>query len=232
MPDLRRRSTQPEKMDDPSAPEVEVRQALSELETINRWLGGYTATLDALEQMEWPREVVTIMDVGCGGGDTLRSVAKWAAKKQRRVKLLGIDINPAMTRYAGNKSLRFPDIHFKTANVFDDALLLETPHIVICNHFTHHFDGDDLVVLVSRLYQMATHAVIINDLHRHPIAYHSIKVLSRLFSRTYLVKYDGPLSVARSLTRREWLQVFAAAGIRHYSIRWRWAWRWEIVITK
>lgn len=232
MPNLRQRSSAPEKMDDPAVPEGEVRKALAELEKINRWLGGYSLILNALDKIEWPREPVTLMDLGSGGGDVLRVIAEWADKKQRRMKLIGVDINPAMTRYAGNKSLHFPDIHFKTASVFDDALLLEEPHIVTCCLFAHHFDGDDLVALVSRMAQLAGRAVIINDLHRHPIAYHSIKVLTRAFSRTHLVKFDGPLSVARSLTRKEWKGVLTAAGIRNYSIRWRWAWRWEIIITK
>lgn len=232
MPILSRRSTAPEKMDDPAVPEGEVRKALNELETINRWLGGYSVVINALEKIAWPREVVTIMDLGSGGGDMLRTIAGWAEKRQRRVRLIGVDINPAMTRYAGNKSLRFPDIHFKTTSVFDDALLLEQPHIVTCSLFAHHFDGDDLVGLVSRMKQLAGTAVIINDLHRHPIAYHSIKMLTRAFSRTDLVRFDGPLSVARSLTRKEWKQVLGKAGISNYSIRWRWAWRWEIIINR
>jgi hypothetical protein len=141
-------------------------------------------------------------------------------------------MNEAMTRYAGNKSLKFPAISFRTANVFDDKLLADAPHIVMCSLFAHHFDHDDLVKLVKRMHLLARRAVIINDLHRSRIAYHSIKALTALFSRTYLVKYDAPLSVARSLIRSEWENVMKAAGVERYSIRWRWAWRWEIIIEK
>jgi hypothetical protein len=79
---------------------------------------------------------------------------------------------------------------------------------------------------------LASQLVIINDLHRSRIAYYSIKALTLMFSRSYLVKYDAPLSVARSLTRKEWKQILKTANISRYSIRWRWAWRWEIVIEK
>ncbi len=232
MANLKQRSTLPEKMDDPSVPDGEVRKALAEIETINRWLGGYKVVLHALGSISWPRDIVKVMDVGSGGGDMLRAIAGWAKKRQRRVKLIGVDINPAMTRYASNKSSHFEHILFRTASVFDDALLLEEPHIVTCSLFAHHFDGADLVKLVSRMTALATHAVIINDLHRHPVAYHSIKMLTRAFSRTYLVRTDAPLSVARSLNRREWMSVMQQAGISHYSIIWRWAWRWEIIIQK
>jgi len=232
MPDLSKRSQSPEKMDDPSVPEGEVRRALRELELINRWLGGYKVVLGALDRIDWPREPAVIMDLGCGGGDMLRAVSSWADRRQRRVRLIGVDMNPAMTRYAGNKSLKYPAISFRTADVFDDSLMADRPHIAMCSLFAHHFDHDELIRLVKRMDSLARRAVIINDLHRHPVAYHSIRALTKLFSRTYLVKYDGPLSVARSLTRGEWDEVMRAAGISNYTIRWRWAWRWEIIIQK
>lgn len=233
MPNFSIRSTLPEKMDDASVPDGEVRKALRELEIINRWLGGYKVVLRALTNIHWPKErEVSIMDMGSGGGDMLRAVAKWAAGKQRRVRLIGVDMNPAMTRYAGNKSGNVPNLIFRTANVFDPSLDGDAPHIVMCSLFAHHFDHEALVALLKRMWSLAGTTVIINDLHRHPIAYYSIKALTKAFSRTDLVRYDAPLSVARSLKRREWITALFQAGITSFSIRWRWAWRWEIILNK
>jgi hypothetical protein len=69
---------------------------------------------------------------------------------------------------------------------------------------------------------------LINDLHRHPLAFYSIKLLTQVFSKSYLVKNDAPLSVQRGFTRSEWESIFLAAGINNYSIEWRWAFRWLI----
>jgi len=80
--------------------------------------------------------------------------------------------------------------------------------------------------------ELANKAIVINDLHRHWFAYYSIKMLTKLFSKTYIVKHDGPLSVARALTKSEWEQVLNEAGVTNYSITWRWAFRWLIVIHK
>ena len=232
MPDLRKRSLAPELMDDPSVPEGEVRKALDEIEFINKWLGGYKLVLNVLDRIKLPAGVVTIMDMGSGGGDMLRKVAEWAQKKEHSVKGIGVDINPAMTRYAGNKSLQYKDIEFHTASVFDEELTVHAPDIIMCNLFAHHLDNADLVRLVRQMNNLASRTVIINDLHRHWMAYYSIKALTSMFSHTYLVKYDAPLSVARSLTRKEWKIIMKAATISNYTIRWRWAWRWEIVIEK
>ena len=71
----------------------------------------------------------------------------------------------------------------------------------------------------------------INDLHRHTLAYYSIKWLSSLFSKSYLVKNDAPLSVARGFTKNEWEQIFKSSGIANFAINWKWAFR-HLIICK
>lgn len=232
MPDLTMRTMLPELMDQPEAKEKDTRQALREIDTINHLLGGYSVIFDALEKLKWNDKSIRIMDLGCGGGDMLRTIADWALKNKRHVDLIGIDRNPVMTSYAREESLVFPNIHFKTMDVLDERLMDERADVIINSLFCHHFDSDELVILVERMYKLASQAVIINDIHRHWFAYYSIKILTGLFSRNPLVKYDAALSVARSLTRREWEETLQKAGIDNYSLRWMWAWRWQIIIIK
>ena len=71
----------------------------------------------------------------------------------------------------------------------------------------------------------------INDLHRHPLAYYLIKWLTKLFSKSYLVKYDAPLSVARAFKKKEWEILLKDAGITNYTIQWQWAFRYLITAT-
>ena len=137
-----------------------------------------------------------------------------------------------MTDFARLHSENFPDIHFKTMDVFHDDLMKEKADITMNSLFCHHFENDKLVILIQRMNELASRYVIINDLDRHWFAYHSIRLLTKLFSKSYLVKYDGPLSVARSLKRKEWESILLSAGITNYRIRWMWAWRWQIIIKK
>lgn len=232
MIDLSARSTLPEKMDAPGVAEHETRQALRELEVVNELLGGYNVVLHALGQLDWPAREVTIIDMGCGGGDMLRAIAVWAIKHNHKVKLIGVDWNPVMTAYATERSSQYNNISFKTLSVFDDTLLAEKADITMSSLFCHHFDKKELVDLVSRMYHLAGYAVIINDLHRHWFAYYSIKMLTSVLSKTYLVKYDAPLSVARSFIRNDWKEILSEANIANYSLNWKWAWRWELIIKK
>jgi 2-polyprenyl-3-methyl-5-hydroxy-6-metoxy-1,4-benzoquinol methylase len=219
-------------MDQPGVPEYEIRQALRELEIVNTRLGGYSLLLNALSKIKLPECTISIMDLGCGGGDILRSIAKWAKRKNIQTLLTGIDWNPAMTTYATEHSKQFPNISYNTLSVFDDTLLQQKVNITTCSLFCHHFEKEALVDLVKRMNEIATTAVIINDLHRHWFAYYSIKSITALFSKTYLVRYDAPLSVARAFTREEWKEILSLADIKNYSLQWRWAWRWELIIYK
>jgi hypothetical protein len=69
----------------------------------------------------------------------------------------------------------------------------------------------------------------INDLQRHWLAYHSIKWLTKIFSKSYLVKNDAPLSVARGFKKEEWKHLFRRSEIENYTIRWKWAFRYLVV---
>lgn len=232
MPDFSQRLLLPEKMDQPGVAVEEIHQALRELETINKMLGGYHVIFDALKKLEWNNDVIKILDLGCGGGDMLRAIALWARKNNRKVNLVGVDWNPIMTDFATKHGSAFPEISFRTMSIFDDALLNEKADITMNSLFCHHFTNEEISFLVKRMYELSSKAVIINDLHRNWFAYYSIKWITAVFSKTYLVKYDAPLSVARSLSRIEWESVLENAGIKKYNLRWMWAWRWQVVVMK
>ena len=75
----------------------------------------------------------------------------------------------------------------------------------------------------------STLGFFINDLHRHPVAYLFIKIITKLFSKSYLVKNDAPLSVLRGFRKNEWQQIFEKSGITNYSIKWKWAFRYLVI---
>lgn len=232
MTNLSRRSTLSEKMDDANALPDHIIQALEELETVNKLLGGFNVTLSALDKLKLDTKLKVVMDVGSGGGDVLRKIWMWGKRNNKNLRLIGVDRNPIMTSFASAKANHLGNLQFITNDIFDDALLIMKPDVVISSLFCHHFDNEDLIHLVKRMVALCSSAVIINDLHRHWLAYHSIKIITALFSKTPLVKYDAPLSVARSLTRKEWMWILEKAGVTNYTIKWMWAWRWQIILYK
>jgi ubiquinone/menaquinone biosynthesis C-methylase UbiE len=232
MRNFKTRATDSEMMDNPLVPAKDVHKALRELEIINKYLGGYSVIIDALEK-SGVKNGTGIMDIGCGGGDMLRAVSNHFKRKNiYPLRLYGVDINPYVVSYAEEKTSAYSDITYLNLDINDNQVLKSKPEIIINSLFCHHFNDEDLISLVKRFYALAGETVIINDLHRHPVAYYSIKGITKIFSDSYLVKYDAPLSVARSLKKREWEFILSEAGVTNFQINWKWAWRWQIIIKK
>ncbi len=84
----------PELMDGDCSYE-DFRDCLRSLENVNRWLLGYRPTLTWLDRLPpGLSEPIHIVDVGSGGGDYLRRIARWARRRGVPVQLTGIDLNP------------------------------------------------------------------------------------------------------------------------------------------
>lgn len=223
------RSYTPELLDDPDIPFEDIRQNMRELDTINTLLGGHTITLKGLKLLLADRRfdpAVHIAEIGCGDGNNLRVIQRWAARQKLPVQLTGIDYNKACIDYAvqipENKRIQF--IHSDYRKVLFDR----QPDVIFSSLFCHHFKDEDLVAQLHWMQQQSDLGFFINDLHRHPVAYGSIKLLTKAFSKSYLVKNDAPLSVLRGFSKRDWEGLLKKAGIVA-DVHWMWAFRWLVV---
>jgi 2-polyprenyl-3-methyl-5-hydroxy-6-metoxy-1,4-benzoquinol methylase len=230
------RSTEKELLDAPDIPEEDIRRNMQELDTINTWLGGHAITIAGLKRFAIGKERLSVCEIGCGGGDNLAAIAKWCKKKGIGISLTGIDINPfcirtATEKWNENKALADIPVQLIVSD-YREAELSVKPDIIFSSLFCHHFTDEELVTQLEWMYAHSLHGFFINDLHRHPIAWHSIRILTRLFSKSYLVKNDAPLSVKRSFVKSEWLSLLQQAGISTFSVHWKWAFRWLIVVGR
>jgi len=231
-PDFSSRASDLELMDDLNCSGEVVIQTLHELDIINRWLGGNRVTLDAVAFLlkKSTGHTVTIADLGCGSGDMLKRIAEYGRRHGISMRLTGIDANPNIIAFARAHSLEYPEIQWEAIDVMSPAFREQKFDVVIGTLFFHHFDQHALQSLMKSLIQQVNIGIIINDIHRHWLAYHSIKYITRLFSSSRMVQYDAPLSVRRAFVKEDWISLFASCGIIRYFIRWKWAFRWKIII--
>lgn len=232
MPDFSKRSSDIEIMDDLSCSGEVVDQSLRELEKINKLLGGNYVTIDGINTLlkNEKGSVIKIADLGCGSGDILRLIKKWARKKNVNVQLTGIDANSSIIAYASTHTPAEFQIHYEAINIFSQHFRYQMFDIVVGTLFFHHFSNEQLISFFSQLKDQSKIGFIINDIHRHWFAYHSIKWLTQLFSKSPMVKSDAPLSVLRAFKKNELKQILKSAGIDNYTIRWMWAFRWQVIV--
>jgi 2-polyprenyl-3-methyl-5-hydroxy-6-metoxy-1,4-benzoquinol methylase len=232
MVDLSYRSKEEEIMDDLESSGPIINQTLRELETINSLLGGNYITLNGLDNLlngEGDNRTFTVADLGCGGGDIMRLIADRAFRKEYSLQLIGFDANPNIIEYAKAHTSE-SNIQYQCSNIFSEEFRQQKFDIVVSTLFFHHFSSEQLVIFLEQLKKQVRVGIVINDLHRHWFAYYSIKLLTLFFSKSPMVVYDAPLSVARSFRKNELIEILEKAGITKYSIRWMWAFRWQVII--
>lgn len=230
MPNFANRSYQKELLDQDDIPFFDLEQNLSELNFINTWLGGHAITVAGLTVLMTDKSKnYTILDIGSGGGDTLRYVTNWAKSKNLKANLIGLDYKKEAIEFAQYKTKSFPNISFVQSDYRDLHKLNIKPDIIISSLFCHHLNDEELVFYLNIIKKNAQIGFVINDLQRHPFAYYSIKWLTKLFSKSYLVKNDAPLSVLRGFSREEWLFYLKEAGVKTAILKWKWAFRWLVI---
>ncbi len=221
------RSYELELLDRDDIPFADIRQNMQELEIVNARLGGHAITIKGLQKVIGSRKQIHVCEIGCGGGDNLVALHNWCSKKGINASFTGIDIKPACIEVAKEKKLLPADTRWIISD-YRMVRFQQQPDIIFSSLFCHHFTDAQLVTQLQWMQQQANIGFFINDLHRHALAYYSIKLITRLFSKSYLVKNDAPLSVSRGFKRQDWKKILQQAGITDYEISWQWAFRWLI----
>ena len=210
---FKKRSYRKELLDAEQIPKQELIKNLHELEYINTWLGGHAVTLAGFTHFSFDtHRNYRILDVGSGGGDNLRHIARWAERLNFRFELVGVDFKKDCVNYAQKHCREFPEIRFMQSDYRDLGERQATCDIMLACLFCHHLPDEELVSFLQWAHANSKLGVIINDLHRHTLAYHSISWLTRFFSRSRLVKHDAKLSVLRAFSKKE-LELLLASGV-------------------
>jgi|SRR5690348_10153824 2-polyprenyl-3-methyl-5-hydroxy-6-metoxy-1,4-benzoquinol methylase len=217
-----------ELLDANSIPFADIAQNMKELEFINAHLGGHAITINGFKKLLKGRKKISVCEIGCGGGDNLAALNSYCKQKNIDATFTGIDSNEDCIRFAIEKN-RNKNFNF-IADDFRKIIFSEKPDIIFSSLFCHHFTDDELVQMMQWMKYNSNAGFFINDLHRHPMAYHFIKTATRFFSKSYLVKNDAPLSVLRGFKKNEWQKIFLQAGIHNYLIQWKWAFRYLVIV--
>jgi SAM-dependent methyltransferase len=179
-----------------------------------RWLDRATKGVP-LEQS------LTFVDIGCGYGDLLRAVRRWAQKRGRTMTLIGIDLSPQVIGVARNATNAADDIEYQAVDIFDFKPAV--PIDFVANSLvTHHLTDEMIVRFLRWMEATARRGWIIYDLQRSRVPFYFIPLAGFLLRLHPVVVYDGRISVARSLTRAEWKHLIARTDIPRATVRLRW----------
>lgn len=221
MPDkFKYRSDEKELLDNSNILRDLLYKNLRELDILNRTTGGYAISLKGIKQLITDHQkIYHVVDLGCGNGGTLKTIADWARSSNYSVRLTGVDMNAIAIDYLKIHCTNYPEITGITADYQDYLNENEVIDVMHCSLFCHHLDDDELLRLFIYFRQHVKAGFIINDLNRNWLAYYSAWFFTRLLNGTVLAKNDGPVSVLRGFKSGELPYLLNKANIRNYSTK-------------
>jgi ubiquinone/menaquinone biosynthesis C-methylase UbiE len=236
MPSFRDRSDADELMDDFSITDERLTDALEQLRLVNRFLSGYSTTMAVLKPFLRSRagQTTRLLDLGTGIADFPEYIVQWAARQTPAiaVEIVAVDANPVTANYAraALKQRLSPEQASKITVEVADALALpyaeKSFDLAMGAMFLHHFAQPNAIAILQSMERLSRHGILINDLHRHPLAYYGIFSLIRLLPASPMVRNDGPLSVLRGFQKSDLVAIAQGAGLDNALLQWRFPFRW------
>lgn len=213
-----------ELMDDADCDPERLRRTLERFRVVNRLVSGWDAVYRRrIRPLALARGRISILDIGCGGGDVLHRLVSLARADGLEVHAVGIDPDPralavARRRVMDDRSGDAPDIILRRAHSADLVAELGrsgtpgtpgtsgtygTPgtgrfDVVISNHVLHHLDADALTAFLADSAALSQGIVLHSDIARSRTAYAAYAVGITPLAPGSFLRTDGLRSIRRS----------------------------------
>ena len=193
----------PEIMDDPQCDPAGLERTYRAFGTINALIAGWRLVYrrDLRPFLIRPGGA-TLLDIGCGGGDAARHLARWAARDRLRLQVTAIDADGRAIAYARAQA---PVAGVTYRQALSSDLRAEGQHfdLVISNHLLHHLNAADLASLLADTEALCTGLAVHGDIERHPLAYAAYRLVTPPLFPGSFIQVDGLRSIRRSYTHAE-----------------------------
>lgn len=200
--------------------EEEYLACLDKLGQVGEYLGGDRATFKALGKLSFsPR---SILDVGCGGGAFTQKMGLM----YREAAVVGIDISREAIGYAEEKNKQ-RNVFFEYRNLA--AMASKSYDVVTATLVCHHLADAELIDFLRECLRVAKYKVVVNDLHRHPMAWMAFACIAPMLFRNRLITHDGCLSIKRSFKKNDWERYIKELQVQA-CLSWYWPFRWILTL--
>ena len=210
-----------EMLDLDEAPFELVRDSLSDVRRVNRYLSGYRVLLFHAESFLAnfkENRPFKIIDLATGSSDQPKELINLARRLGVSVRIVAIDINKKMLDYAREEIDGYPEIELVQCDILNLPFRDESFDLAVNSLSLHHFSWTNAVSIIRSLYRLGQRGFIINDLRRSRIAYASIYILTRLLTKNHLTRYDAPVSVLNAFIPEELESLAIEANVKNFKI--------------
>ena len=215
------RNLRDELLDLDEASYEEVQDSLQDVATVNRYLSGYRVLLQHMEPILKSHKAnrpFRVMDAATGSADQPVELVKLARRIGVPIHITAIDINAKMLKLAQKEVACYPEIQLLQCDILSLPFRENAFDLVVNSLSLHHFSWDKAVTILRTIYKVGRLGIVVNDLHRSRVAHVVIFILTRIFTRNRLTRYDAPVSVMNAFTPKEFCKLAQQAKIDPYEI--------------
>ena len=188
-----------EHLDDPATTPALRERSLRDVRRANTVLGGANAVLSELRRLlpTLPRHA-SLLDVGTGLADIPIRARRLAERHGVHLATFGVDQAETLAS-AGARLLDGSTCADARCLPFADASI----DVVICSQVLHHFEDDDIALVLGEMHRVARSAIIVSDLRRSWFAVSGFWLVTWVLGFHSVSRHDGAVSVLRGFTDRD-----------------------------
>jgi SAM-dependent methyltransferase len=209
-----------ELMDRLDASPAELTRSLADIARLNRIGATETIRRHVAPFFAWQPAGATlrILDVGTGAADIPLAIARWARRQGHRVRIVALEVHPAILRYAAGAAAGITEVQVVAGNALEAPIRPGSVDVALCSLVLHHLPETAVVTLFRRLAELVRLGFVVSDFRRGRLAWAAVWLATHAVSRNRMTRHDGPLSVRRAYTPTELAALAARAGLP--DIRW------------
>lgn len=206
-------------MDMPELNHDDLKQDLLNLETLNKYFGGKSATEFILNQIKDERTCLRlVLDCACGAGDLTHHLATSLPQAQ----MIAVDLHPQTLAYAAHHRSS-PHLHWQRADIKQLPYPDRSFDLVTCQLALHHFSEEDATWVLRELHRVSRRWVFVTDLTRSRLGYFGVWLITKFWLNHPMTQHDALLSVRRSFSLKEFSDLAVLANwetVQHQSLSW------------
>ena len=214
-------------MDDPHCDPERLRRTYADFRLVNAVVSGlrHSYRRDIRPRLSATRSHA-LLDIGSGGGDVARALARWAARDGLRLTVTAIDPDARAHAFATGQP-PVAGLHFRRAHSGELVAAGERFDTVLSNHVLHHLGAADLGALLADSERLSRGLVLHGDIERKPLAYIGFGLGTWPFFRGSYIRADGLTSIRRSFTVAELTHAAPPGWTVHRERPYRLVLRWS-----